>query len=170
MDAGMITARLIHVVGGAFWVGAMMFLTFFLAPAIRDAGPDGAKVMGGIARRKFMQIMPVVAILTMLSGIYLYWRVSAGFNYDYMRSGPGHAYAMGGILALLAFILGLTVTRPAMMKAMTLLQSAATAPPSEKEAMLAEAQALRVRSTKAGVVVAWMLILAVVGMAIGRYV
>ena len=170
MDFGMITARLIHIIGGAFWVGAMIFLTFFLAPAIREAGPDGAKVMGGIARRKYMMIMPIVAVLTLLSGIYLYWRVSGGFNYEYLRSGPGHAYAMGGILAILAFIIGLAVVRPAMMKAMALMQSAAAAPASERESMMAQAQALRARSTTAGLVVAWMLILTVVGMAIGRYV
>ena len=170
MDAGMITARLIHVVGGALWVGAMVFVTAFLAPAIRDAGPDGAKVMGGIARRRFMQIVPAVAILTLLSGIYLYWRVSAGFDYNYLKSGPGHAYAMGGILAIVAFVIGLTITRPAMMKSMSLAQSAASASPEERDAMMAQAQALRARSAKAGVIVAWLLVMAVIAMAVGRYV
>ena len=170
MDAAMIIARLIHIVGGAFWVGAMIFVTFFLAPAVRDAGPDGAKVMGGIARRNFMQLMPGVAIFTLLSGLYLYWRVSSGFNYDYLRSGPGHAYAMGGIVALVAFILYILVSAMGPNKAMALMQSAATAPPSDKESMMAEAQALRARSSRAGLIVAWMLILAVAAMAIGRYV
>jgi uncharacterized membrane protein len=170
MDGLMIIARLVHVVGGAFWVGAMIFVTFFLAPAVREAGPDGGKVMGGIAKRNFMALMPAVAIFTILSGIYLYWRVSAGFNYDYMKSGPGHAYAMGGILAILAFVLGLAIVRPAMMKAMALMQSLGTAAPGDRERIMTEADKLRDRSAKTGFVVAWMLILAVAAMAVGRYV
>lgn len=170
MDAGMIVARLIHVVGGAFWVGAMVFVTAFLTPAIREAGPDGGKVLGGISRRRFMQIMPAIAILTILSGIYLYWRVSAGFDNDYMKSGPGHAYALGGLISILAFVIGLTITRPSMMKSMALIQSAASAPAEERGAIMARAEGLRTRAAKWGVVVAWMLVLAIVAMAVGRYV
>jgi uncharacterized membrane protein len=170
MDAGMIIARIIHIGGGTFWIGAMIFVTFFLAPAVRDAGPDGAKVMAGIGKRNFMQLMPGVAVFTILSGIYLYWRVSSGFDVVYMKSGPGHAYAMGGIIAIVAFAVGLIFTRPAMMKSMSLAQAAATANPGEKEAMLAEAQRLRERATKVGNVVVWLLIVAVLAMAVGRYV
>ncbi len=170
MDAGMITARLIHVVAGVFWVGAMLFVAAFLVPAIRDTGPDGGKVMAAVAKRGFMHVMPVVAILTILSGIYLYWRVSAGFDYDYLKSGPGHAYAMGGIVAIIAFILGITVTRPAMTKSMALAQSVASAAPEEREAIMAKAQALRTRGARVGTVIAWLLGLATLAMAIGRYV
>ena len=30
MDMGMIVARLIHVLAGIFWVGAMLFVTWYL--------------------------------------------------------------------------------------------------------------------------------------------
>ena len=170
MDAGMIIARIIHIGGGTFWIGAMIFVTFFLAPAIKDAGPDGGKVMAGIAKRRFMQLMPAVAVLTLLAGIYLYWRVSGGFDPVYMKSGPGHAYAVGGLLAIVAFAIGLIFTRPAMLKSVALAQSAATAGPEDRERLLAEAGQLRERAAKVGVVVVWLLILAVIGMAVGRYV
>ena len=169
MDAGMITARLIHVLAGVFWVGAMLFVAAFLVPAIRETGPDGGKVMAAVGKRGFMQLMPVIAILTILSGVYLYWRVSGGFDYNYLKSGPGHAYAMGGILSIIAFILGITVTRPAMMRSMELAQSAAAAPPDERDIIMAKAQALRARGSKVGNVIAVLLVLAAVGMAIGRY-
>jgi uncharacterized membrane protein len=169
MDAGMIFARIIHIGGGTFWIGAMIFVTFFLAPAVKDAGPDGAKVMAGIGKRNFMQLMPGVAVFTLLSGIYLYWRVSGGFDRAYMMSGPGHAYAIGGLLATVAFAVGLAGTRPAMLKSMALAQAAATAAPDEREKMLAQAQQLRERAAKVGLVVVWLLIFAVVLMAVGRY-
>ena len=57
-----------------------------------------------------------------------------------------------------------------MLKSMSLAQSAATADAGEREAILAEAQRLRVRGTRGGTVVAWMLIISAAAMAVGRYV
>jgi uncharacterized membrane protein len=169
IDEAIVVARLIHILGGIVWVGAMVFVTVFLIPAIRDTGPDGGKVMAALGKRRFMQVMPALAIVTLLSGIYLYWRVSAGFEMGYMKSGPGHAYAIGGLFAILAFVLGLTVTRPAMMKSMALAQSAPTAPEAERPAIIAKADALRTRGAKAGVVIVWLLVSAAALMAVGRY-
>ncbi len=169
IDEALIVARLIHILGGVFWVGAMVFVTEFLVPSIGEAGPDGAKVMAGIARRKFMQIMPVVAALTILSGIYLYSRVSAGFEVGYMKSWPGHVYAIAGGMSVIAFILGVTITRPAMIKAVALAQAASTAAAGERESLLGQAQALRSRGSKVGRVVVLLLVASTVGMAIGRY-
>lgn len=170
MDVMMIVVRLIHILGGIFWVGAMIFVMRFLMPAMVEAGPDGGKVMAGIMRRGYTQAMLAVSILVILSGIYLYWRVSAGFNHTYLESRPGHTYAFGGIFAIIAFTIGISITRPSMTKAMELTQSAMGASGAEREAMLAQAQALRARGAKAGIVVMWLLILTAITMAIGRYV
>src|SRR5687767_13848661 len=145
IDEAIVVARLIHILGGIIWVGAMVFVAAFLTPAIQETGPDGGKVMAAIGRRRFMVVMPVLAIATILSGIYLYWRVSAGFEMGYMKSGPGHAYAIGGLLAILAFVVGITVTRPAMMKSMALVQSASSASEAERPSIMAQAAALRNR-------------------------
>ena len=169
IDEAIVVARLIHVLGGIVWVGAMVFVAAFLIPAIRETGPDGAKVMAAIGKRRFMHIMPALAVATILSGIYLYWRVSDGFEVGYMKSGPGHVYAIGGLLAILAFVLGLTVTRPAMIKSVALAQAAASASESERDVMLAKAAALRARGAKGGVVIVWMLFVAAASMAVGRY-
>ncbi|HEX5577528.1 MAG TPA: hypothetical protein VFX40_04080 [Gemmatimonadaceae bacterium] len=170
MDTSVVVGRLIHILAGVFWVGTMMFVTVFLMPAIRETGPDGAKVMAAVARRRFMQVMPVVAILTILSGLHLLGKASNGFQVEYLKSGPGHAYGIGGGLAILAFIIGIAVTRPAMMKAVELAQAAASAPEDERAVILAKAQALRARGARAGTIVAWLLVLATVAMAVGRYV
>ena len=170
MDTSMVVSRLIHIVAGVFWVGAMIFVSGFLVPAIRETGPDGGKVMAAIARRRFMQIMPVVAVVTILSGLHLFGKVSNGFEVEYMKSGPGHAYGVGGGLAILAFIIGISIVRPSMMKSMELAQMAGSAGPEEREAIMAKAQALRARGARVGVIVAWLLGLATAAMAVGRYV
>ena len=58
MDLLLLTARLLHVVLGVFWAGALIFTAVFLLPSIRDAGPDGAKVAAGLMRRRFLDVLP----------------------------------------------------------------------------------------------------------------
>lgn len=170
MDSALIIARVVHVLSGVFWAGTMVFVAAFLFPAVRDAGPEGGKVIAGLAKHHFLTVMPIIAILSMLSGFWLYWRVSLGFGPAFMRSGPGMAYGIGGAAAVLAFIIGVTMVRPGMKKALELSQSAANAGASEREAMLAKAQALRVRGGKLGNWVAMLLGIAALAMAVGRYV
>ena len=170
MDVTLIVFRLVHVLGGVFWVGAMVFVANFLVPAVGDAGPDGGKVIAALMRRRFMTIIPIVAALVILSGLWLYWRASSGFSTDYMKSGPGHAYAIGALCAITAFIIGMTVTRPATIRSIQLAQAAATAEPGEREKILETAQAARERGARYGRIIAVLLLLATAAMAVGRYV
>lgn len=170
MDIVLILARIIHIVGGIIWVGAMIFMAAFLTPAIAEAGPDGAKVLGGLGKHGLMRVLPLAAISTLLAGIYLYWRVSSGFNRVYLKSGPGHAYAIGGILAIIAFGYGISVSRRSTMKAMQLGAAAGAASGEERTRLEQQATLLRLRAAKAEVHVAWLLGLAAVAMAMGRYV
>jgi uncharacterized membrane protein len=163
-----ILLRIIHILGGVFWVGATIFTAAFLLPALRDAGPDGAKVMEGVARRKFMEIMPVVAILTMLSGLWMFYRASGGSS-AYFGSRIGMGYSTGGALAILAFLIGMTVVRPSMIKATELAKAAMQASPEEKGRIMGAAGVLRARANKGGNIVATMLVLAAAAMAVARY-
>lgn len=170
MDVLLLIARLLHVVLGVFWVGTLIFTALFLIPAVRDAGPDGAKVVAGLMRRRFLDIVPAAAGLTILSGLWLYWRASVGFDPAYMRSSRGITYGLGAIAAMTAFGFGIRVMRPSMLKAAALSQSASALPPAEREAQLAKAQSLRMRAARTGQIVAWLLGFAAAAMAIGRYV
>jgi uncharacterized membrane protein len=169
MDLILVIMRLLHVGLGVFWVGTMVFNAIFLGPSVRDAGPDGAKVMAGLMRRRFMDVMPLVAILNILSGLWLYWKMSGGFQPAYMHSGPGMTFAVGGLLAIVAFVVGVTVVRTSMLQAMALGPLIAQAQPQEKDAMMARAQGYRSKAMGAGKLVALLLSLAVAAMAVGRY-
>jgi uncharacterized membrane protein len=169
MDILQILLRIIHIVGGVFWVGATIFTAAFLLPALREAGPDGAKVMEGVARRKFMEIMPLVAILTMLSGLWMFYRASGGFNAGYFASRAGMGYSTGGALAIIAFLIGMTVVRPSMVKVTELARTAAQAPAEEKGRIMGAIGPLRARANKAGNIVATLLVFAAVAMAVARY-
>ena len=165
-----IILRLLHIVLGAVWVGMAVFTAFFLSPAFQEAAPDGAKVMAALQRRGMMTVMPILALGTLLSGIWLYWRVSGGFQSGYLTSPGGLAFGLGGATAILAYGIGMTVMRPSMMRAMTLGQTLSSATPAEREQRMAEMQRLRARGAAAGRWVGLLLIAAVAAMAVGRYV
>lgn len=156
----MLVLRLVHVASGALWVGMMTFTAFFLAPALEEVGPDGSKVMAALQRRRLMTIMPVLAVLTLVSGFWLYLRFTGG-SAGAMRSGVGLAFGLGGAAALIAFAIGMTVARPAMLRATALAQD----PAGNKE----EAQRLRRRSAVVTLWVARLLFFALGAMAVARY-
>lgn len=167
----MIILRLLHIVAGATWVGFAVFGAFLLGPAIQDAGPEGGKVMGALQRRGMMTAMPLLAMTTIISGLWMYWRVSAGFNAAYMGSTVGAMYGVGGTLAILGFVLGLTITRPAMVKITAILQSLGPdTPAEERQRRMAEVGQLRSRAQATSRWLTMMLVAAVAAMAIARYV
>ena len=170
MDILFVTARLLHVGLGVFWAGAMIFMAAFLVPSIRDAGPDGTKVAAGLMKRRFTEILPTAAILTVLSGFYLYWRVSGGFGAAYMGSRMGMTYGVGAVAAIVALGLGLGIIRPAMLRAAAISQSLGASPEEDRPRLLGEAQSLRTRAAAIGKIVAWLLVVATLAMAVGRYV
>jgi hypothetical protein len=148
--------RLTHILVGVFWAGTLIFNAWLLAPTLRDLGPDGGKVMGGLAKRGMLTILPIAGILTIASGTWLLWTVSGGFDAAYMGSRPGMIYSLGMVLTLIAFLIAVLVVRSSIAKA-------ATAEP-------AAAQELRQRAASAAMLVAWLLILVIASMALGRYV
>ena len=170
MSLLVITLRLVHVVLGVFWAGTLIFFALFLGPSVRDAGPDGAKVMAGLLRRRFLEVMPAVALLTILSGLWLYWRTSAGLTSVWVTSPAGLAFGLGGVLSVVAFVIGVGIMRPATLRAGALARELATAPEGpERTARAATVQQLRRRGMIAGRAVAVLLALVTALMAVARY-
>ena len=154
--------RFTHVFFAALWVGMMAYQTFVLMPALGEVGPDAGKFMGALMRRRIPTIMVVVAILALVSGIWLFQRLAGGNPGALMRTSMGKGFAIGGAAALLAFLLGIAVVRPVMMKSMRLAQSG-------DPAARAEIQRLRARGATMGNVVAGLLLFALAAMAVARY-
>jgi uncharacterized membrane protein len=170
VDPLVIVLRLIHVVAGALWVGMVTFVTYYLQPAVQEAGPEGGKVMAAIQRRGIMTVMPILAAATLVSGLWLYLRAAAGQHGAFARSGPGMAFGLGGLAAIAAFLIGVFVMRPAMLQAMALAQSLGpSATPEERQRVGAESQRLRARAGAVGKAVNHLLLFAVAAMAVARY-
>lgn len=162
--------RLIHILAGAFWVGAALFTAWFLMPSVRALGPAGGPIMQqiGQVRRVPLYIMGAM-ILTILSGIALYWRDSNGFNGAWMRSGTGTVFAAGGVLGIVVAALGMAVITPAAKRMGELAGSMhGGGPPSPDQK--AEMESLQRRMTTTTKIASVLLLLATAAMAVARYV
>ena len=126
MTTFFLTARALHVLLGAIWLGMVVSTSFFLMPAIQEAGPDAGKVMLGMARRGFDAFIASVAGLTVLLGFYLYWQFTAGFDPAISASMGGRVFGLGGILGLVAAIVGGSVVSRSSRKIVALMKQAAT--------------------------------------------
>jgi hypothetical protein len=164
-----IVLRFSHVFFGALWVGMMAFQVFFLMPALAEAGPDAGKVLGALARRRIPIIMPIFALLTLISGFWLLSRLGGGNMGALMAQPIGKAFGLGGASALLAFVGGMAVMRPAMLRMVKLQESLPSAAPADRATITAELQQLRARGNMVGKVVAWMLLFTLALMAVARY-
>ena len=171
MNLLVILGRILHIVLGAVWVGFAVFVPFYLMPALQDVGPEGGKVMPALQRRGLITMLPIIALITLLSGIFLLWHVSTGFGAQFMGSHMGIALSIGGLSAIVGYAIGMAVVRPSMLRAAELSQGlAALTSDSERAAQLATIAALRERGATGGKLTAILLLIAVAAMAVARYV
>jgi uncharacterized membrane protein len=166
-----IVLRVVHLVGGMFWVGSAVFGAIYLAPAMREAGPAAGAMVGVMQRRHLFTVMPMVALLTILSGVRLMWITSAGFSAAYFATGRGATFAVGGAAAIIAFCMGVFINRPMGIRIGEIQQAIAKATDDGARSELsAQLDRLQRQSATVGWLFLVLLMVAAVGMAVGRYV
>lgn len=168
MQAELLVLRLIHILGGILWVGSGMYSYFFLIPAISQAGPAGGQVMANLQKRHLFTVLPIIALLTIFSGLRLMMIVSGGSMAAYVATAAGRGYAISGALAIAAFVVGLVISRPAGVRLAKLTQSAVS-DKNSRDLIQTEIKALQTRVAVSGQVAVGLLVLAAAGMAIARY-
>ncbi len=157
--------NLIHVFSAVIWAGVAFYQFTFLAPAVQQAGPAGGAVMGRVLNGRLLRVMSIVPLLTVLSGLTLYWFVSGGLSGGYFGSWQGIILSIGALAGIAAFFEGLMVIGPTAAQLRDLGNQLAGGPPGPEQA--AKLQALRERMSKAGTRSAVFLVVAVAGMALG---
>jgi uncharacterized membrane protein len=131
----LVMIRLIHVLLGIFWGGTVIFVTIYLMPSIRAAGPAGGKVMAQLMKRGYLGAITLVGLFTVLTGVYVLWSVSSGFHSDFMGSVRGIVLSTGGLTGFLALGVLAHMSRPTARKLGVVAQrmSAGEGPPSEED-------------------------------------
>jgi uncharacterized membrane protein len=169
MNAELLVLRLLHVVGGIAWVGFAAFNTWFLGPALGMAGPAGGAVMVGLQKRKLFMLLPIIALVTILSGVRLLMITSTGFSASYFATRSGLTYAAGGAAAIVGFLIALLLTRPKMARVAELMAGRAAADADRQRAIDAEAGTLRAGAASSGLLSTVILLLSAAAMAVARY-
>jgi uncharacterized membrane protein len=166
----LIFLRFIHIVSAIFWGGSIMYLAWFVIPAVKASGPDGGKFMQQLANTNKMPIaLMITGILTNVGGILLIGQLSGGFQGYWFGTPHGIIISTGGTLALAAFIMGLSINLPATKRMNAIGQAAAAAggPPNAEQ--MQELQKLRNRLFKTTNIMAGLVFITAISMAIVRY-
>lgn len=171
MSALAITLRIVHVVTGVFWVGAVMFMNMLVGPSMMAAGPEGMKVMRELRQRRYMDKFLGAGALTILSGFGLVWIDSSGFQSEWFRSHFGMAISTGMLTAIIAWVIGMFVIHP-LGDEMARLGAAMGEAASDdaRNAVGAQMMAARGRMIRFSSIAMLLLLIAVLTMAVARYV
>jgi uncharacterized membrane protein len=166
----LIFLRFVHIVSAIFWAGSVMYLALFIVPAVKALGPDGGKFMQQLSHtNKMPLIMTLAGTLTVAAGILLTERISGGFTAEWFGTPHGIVISIGGTFAIIAYLIGLTVNRPAVARIAAIGQAAQAkgGPPSPEQ--MAELQKLRTKLFSAVNYTALLVLGAAIAMSIVRY-
>ena len=161
--------RLVHIVGGVFWVGAVFLMVGFIFPTVRETGPAGGRFMQELMQRRLSVFMNSAAGLTMLSGLIMYGRMTAATNGAWAGTRAGMTFGIGGLATIVAGIIGGAIVGRGGARLAKLSQAAHASGGAPSPEQAAEIGRLQARMTKAMRAVAVLLFIAVAAMATGRY-
>ncbi len=171
MDWYLFILRLLHIVSGVFWAGGLFSLAMFIMPSINSSMPEGGKVMQRmIGAYHFPIYMTIGGSLTVLSGILMYTNLSKGFSMDWIGSAHGLCLTIGGLSAIIGFILGILVNKPKADRMGVIGKQIMQAGGKPTEIQMAEMTALRMTITSMTTYIAVLVLIAVIGMAVAKYV
>ncbi len=167
MYSAMLLFRLLHIFAGVLWVGGVVFIAMFIQPTVRAIGPAGGQFMGHLlTKTRVASYFPAVAGLNVLAGLFLFWRnTAAGGHWAGTRAGM--TISIGALAAIIAFLIGGVMIGKSMGEIAKILRASGGPPQGEAAAQLAAYQSRIQRGT---LIVLPLLTIAVITMAIGRYV
>ncbi len=166
----LVLLRLIHIFAGVGWVGGAVIHTLFIEPSARATAPESGKFMQYLmGKRRLSAYMGVTSGLTVLAGGLLFWNSSGGFQWAWIRSGPGLMFTLGSVVGLAVWLWGTLLIAPRAGRLSALGQAigAAGGPPTPAQA--AELHKLDKEISFIGRVDFVLLLVALFAMASARY-
>jgi uncharacterized membrane protein len=170
-DAPMVFLRIVHIVTGVIWVGSLFVVVVFVQPSAATLGPAGAPFMSELRRRRFVDVVFVAALFTVVAGSLLYWhdwRMYPSFG-GWIGSSFGTWLTVGAVLAIAGLGVAGLVTRPTIVRLVSLGKQVAASGGAPTPETAARIGALQRRLVVAERVSFSLVLLAVVAMASARY-
>ena len=130
--AFILLARAVHVIAGIVWAGATFVLASIVLPMARQYAAEGVGRWTGMIARKVGPASGIAALLTILSGIYLFVVL-----HPQDTTMGGTVLKAGAIAALLSLFVGFFVGRPTAFKLAKLSEErSATADPEVQQQLV----------------------------------
>ncbi len=170
-DAYMVALRIVHIATGVIWVGSLFVVVVFIQPSAAALGPAGAPFMSELRRRRFVDVVFIDALFTVLAGAFLYWHdwhLFPSFG-DWIDSSFGASLTVGGLLAIAGLGVAAAVTRPTIGRLVAVGKQVAESNGSPTPEAAARIGALQHRLVVAERVSFALVLSAVVAMASARY-
>jgi hypothetical protein len=105
--------RLLHIVGGVFWVGSVMLAVFFIEPTAKAFGAAGERFLAhALFRMGLLPILIGAATAAIGAGAALYWIDSGGLRVEWITTHTGLGFTAGALAALTAYAIALFVLKP----------------------------------------------------------
>lgn len=166
-----IALRLLHIIGGVLWVGAVAALAWFIYPARTVLGDSAGKFMQELMlKRKLSNYIGGAMILTVLSGLAMYVRLTMVSDGAFASSRTGMVLGLGAIAAIAAAGVGGGVAGRAARTMAQLGEQIRTSGGPPTDSQRAEMDRLQMRQGWALRTAASLLVVTVAAMAIARYV
>ena len=161
-----VVLRLIHIIGGIFWVGAGLLMNFFIGPTLRATGDAGKQFAGHfMTRTRVVAVMNISVYGSVLAGLWLYGIDSHWLQSAWMKSSSGIGFTIGALFGLVGFITG--IMNGSNNRKMAALGSQIQGKPTPEQA--AQLGAIQKQQAWVVPVNSWTLLLAALFMAISRY-
>jgi hypothetical protein len=101
-----LSIRAAHVLVAGLWIGSTVFGAAWLMPAIDASGPSGGQVMKRIVQNGYSTYMSAIGLTTLVTGLYLLWRFTGGFDPAVAATHAGIVFGTGGVAGILAGVIG----------------------------------------------------------------
>src|SRR5262245_8858611 len=101
-----LSVRALHVLLAATWIGTVAFIYLILTPALDEVGPSGTALMTAMSRRGFHVRIAALGGTTVLTGLWLYWRFTGGFDPAASATMGARVFGAGGVAGIVALIIG----------------------------------------------------------------
>ena len=144
-DASMVVLRIVHIATGVIWVGSLFVVVVFVQPSAAALGAAGAPFMSELRRRRFVDVVFIDAVFTVVAGAFLYWRdwhTYPSFG-DWIDSSFGASLTVGALLAIAGLGVAASLTRPTIRRLVSLGKQVAESggpPPPETAARIGALQ------------------------------
>ena len=165
-----IVLRFVHVIASVCWAGGGFVTFLFLEPTAKDLEPTGMRFLQHmIGKRRFNMFMIINSTLTVFSGALLLWNATGGNLATYMSTGPGLGFALGSLVGIAVYFVGMFGVGPRAGKLAKIGDAIQLAggPPTPEQ--VAEIQKLDREMSMFSKIDFWLVALSLALMATARY-